>query len=92
VAKREGVTVGYAVAARHASAAHLDHFAVHLKHQHVDVGTELLGILLQVFFGFGAKTVVLSTQNDNSCTQRLHRGLGFSSAEDLVTAWCLPIQ
>jgi ribosomal protein S18 acetylase RimI-like enzyme len=74
--------VGYASYTMYAGWAHLDRLAVATPHQGKRLGAAQLVHALKLMVSEGARSVALSTQENNVQSHRLYRGFGFRQTRD----------
>ena len=79
VARHEGdsTTVGYAIVGRAAGRGYLQRLAVLPTHQHQGIGTALVVDGLRWLRRWGAREVLVNTQEGNEAAVRLYERLGF---------------
>jgi ribosomal protein S18 acetylase RimI-like enzyme len=82
LAKVDGESVGYASYTMYSGWAHLDRLAVAQAQQGKRFGAAQLAYVLRLMVGEGARSVGLSTQENNVQSHRLYGGFGFTRTRD----------
>jgi ribosomal protein S18 acetylase RimI-like enzyme len=86
-----GQPVGYASYTMYNGWAHLDRLAVSAAHQGRRFGAAQLVYVLRVMVDEGARSVSLSTQENNVQSHRLYRGFAFKQSRDSMYIYGKPL-
>ena len=92
LALAEGEPVGYASFTMYNGWAHLDRLAVVHACQGRRYGAAQLAHALHLMVGEGARSVALSTQENNVQSHRLYRGFGFKQTRDSMYIYGKPLE
>ena len=92
LARHDGEPVGYASYTMYNGWAHLDRLAVSAAHQGRRFGAAQLVRPLTLMVGEGARSVALSTQENNVQSHRLYRGFGFKQSRDSMYIYGKPLE
>ncbi|MBF6612332.1 MAG: GNAT family N-acetyltransferase [Chloroflexi bacterium] len=87
IAWHEGVPVGYSSFTLYHGWAHLDRLAVIEQEQGRNFGAAQLAYVLGLMAQDGAGSVSLSTQQNNTPSQRLYTGFGFKQTRDAMNLY-----
>lgn len=87
IAWHEGVPVGYSSFTLYHGWAHLDRLAVIAQEQGRNFGAAQLAYALGLMVKDGAGSVSLSTQQNNTPSQRLYTGFGFKQTRDAMNLY-----
>jgi ribosomal-protein-alanine N-acetyltransferase len=86
LATLDGRSVGYTLSTLRAGDGSLGRLAVTPAQRRRGIGRALAAEALQYLSVAGARNIVLSTQDDNSASRALYRGIGFSETGDVLVS------
>jgi ribosomal protein S18 acetylase RimI-like enzyme len=87
----EDAVIGYQLSTHHGVAGHLARLAIDPAHQGRGYGGLLIGDMLRFFARRDIDCASVNTQQDNLCSQRLYRRLGFQFTGHRAPVWTIEL-